>query len=120
MKTKSGVVVETMPLDCGECGEYHTGDEYEVWYAAPLGRRGKCPGDMVPNSVKIANVTRRKDGEKFMELLTGKTYMQFEVGLAPARGSFDVWVSTKRRGTTDDEFRDMLLGFLAEEAVKSV
>ena len=40
------VVVETVPLDCEECGEYHTGDEYEEWYGD--GSPGTCPGRTGP------------------------------------------------------------------------
>ena len=36
-----GVVVETKPLECEVCGEYHTGDEWERWYAK--GEPGTCP-----------------------------------------------------------------------------
>ena len=37
------VIVETVPLECEECGEYHTGDEWEAWYAK---KKGKCPKAM--------------------------------------------------------------------------
>jgi len=39
------VVVETVPLECEVCGEYHTGDEYEEWYGQ--GEPGTCPGRAV-------------------------------------------------------------------------
>jgi hypothetical protein len=64
-------------------------------------------------SIQIRNVTSREAAEPLVRLLKGKTFMSFEVGLAPAGGSFDVWVTTLRPDTTEEELREMVMSVMA-------
>lgn len=68
-------------------------------------------------SIKIHNMSLRRDAEPLCRLLEGKTYMNFEVGMAPAGGSFDVWVSTTRPDISEEELRDMVMGTLVSCAL---
>jgi hypothetical protein len=63
-------------------------------------------------TVKIYNVGRREDAEPLVRALSGKTFMNLEVGLAPAGGSFDVLVTTARPETSESELRDMATSVL--------
>jgi hypothetical protein len=64
-------------------------------------------------SIKVHNVTSREAAEPLVRLLEGKTFMNLEVGLAPAGGSFDVWVTTRRPDTTEEELREMVMSVMA-------
>lgn len=67
-------------------------------------------------SIKVSNVFRREQAEPLQKLFEGKTYMNLEVGVAPAGGSFDVWVSTRRERTSEEELREMAMLLLVEHA----
>lgn len=69
------------------------------------------------NDIKIHNVIYREDAEALRRLLEGKTYMNLEVRVAPAGGSFDVWVGTGRPGTSEEELRDMVMAVLVSCAL---
>lgn len=63
-------------------------------------------------TIKIYNVGRREDAEPLRRALEGKTFMNLEVGLAPAGGSFDVLVTTSRPETSEEELRDLATSVL--------
>jgi len=69
--------------------------------------------------VKIANVHTREQAGPLIERLQGRTYMDFEVGLSPAGGSFEVWVTTQREDATEAQMQELLVGLLAHEVMRS-
>lgn len=68
-------------------------------------------------SIKVYNVSLREDAEPLCRLFEGKTYMNLEVGVAPAGGSFDVWVSTCRPNISETELRGMVMSVLVSCAL---
>lgn len=67
--------------------------------------------------IKIDNVLRREAAAPLENLLNGKTYMNLEVHVCPVGGSFDVNVQTLRPETSEEELREMVLGFLASAVI---
>lgn len=65
-------------------------------------------------TIKINNVTSRAAAQPLVRALGGKSFMKLEVGLAPARGSFDVLVSTNRGDTSEEELREMVMLLLCQ------
>lgn len=63
-------------------------------------------------TVKVHNVAYRDDAEPLMKALHGQSYMNLEVTVAPAGGSFDVWASTSRPNTSKEELREMVMSLL--------
>ena len=72
---------------------------------------------MKQTCIRIINLTTRESASLLVELLNGKTYMDFKISLVPIGGSFDVIAETNY-DAPEDEIKDMLLGFLAYEFCK--
>jgi len=51
-------------------------------------------------SIKFGQVSKRELADKFIEEIQGQTFMNFQVTICPAYGSFDIMVETEY---TDDE-----------------
>lgn len=64
-------------------------------------------------SVTITNTTNTERAEKIKEIFQGKTYMNFNVGICPVGGSFDVIVETQYE-TTQEEFTAFVIDFMAD------
>jgi len=70
--------------------------------------------------VVVYNAVTRAKAEKLAAALSGKTYMKFETGVAPAGGSFDVVVGTRRAGTTTEDLREMVTHYLTGMVVETL
>ena len=67
--------------------------------------------------ITLTNVTHPEAAAPLVDYLEGKSYMNLEVGLAPAGGSLDVVVETRRPDTSEEELREMVLELLAQKVM---
>lgn len=68
-------------------------------------------------TIQLANVTSKDSPtiERLNRILHGKTYMNFNIVVCPAGGSFDVLAETNY-DASEEEVRDFLLFVLASAA----
>ena len=63
-------------------------------------------------TITINNVIHRSSAQPTIDVLDGKSYMNLEVGLAPAGGSLDVIVTGDAE--TEEDLTRMVLGLLCD------
>jgi len=80
---------------------------------------------------KLTNVITQAAADAISEALHGETYMDLQVLLCPAGGSWDVWVETEyfdkldeddeelSHETQTEELRDMVIEVMAQTIIKS-
>ena len=65
----------------------------------------------------LTNVLHPEAAAPLVGYLQGRSYMNLEVGLAPAGGSFDVVVETRRPNTSAEELREMVIELLCHKVM---
>lgn len=66
-------------------------------------------------TIELGNFSDENQAKKLVSRLSGKTYMDFIVQYGCYAGNYDVSVSTERLGTSEDELKNMVLYYLANE-----
>lgn len=67
------------------------------------------------NTVVLTRTSDKEEADMLVDLIQGKTFMQFDAGAAPAGGEFEIFVTAV--GRTQKEMTGMVICLLSHEAV---